>query len=113
MPPDGGTLIVNEHFGSSVNLDRCLVQTRQPKRSDSHAGRRKPEPTSRLSRNLNRRRNCYPFVVFFRSIGVIFSLTTEGHIEVSQPLGNNAYSMAAKRSPGNSSNAQSGLSGYA
>jgi hypothetical protein len=26
--PDGGTLIVKDHFGDSVNPDRCLVQTR-------------------------------------------------------------------------------------
>jgi hypothetical protein len=27
-PPDGGTLIVKERFGCSVNLYKCLVQTR-------------------------------------------------------------------------------------
>jgi len=29
-PPDGGTLIVKERFGCSVNPDRCLVQIIDP-----------------------------------------------------------------------------------
>jgi len=50
--------------------------------SDSHDRRRKTELTSRLSRNLIRRRKIYSLFLGFRSIGVVFSLTTEGHIDV-------------------------------
>jgi hypothetical protein len=84
-PPDGGTLIVKERFGHAIgviNPDRCLVQTRHKKRADSHDRRRKPEPTSRLSRNLIRRRKIYSLFLGFRSMGVVFFLTTEGHIDV-------------------------------
>jgi hypothetical protein len=52
--------------------------------SDSHDRRRKTELTSRLSRNLIRRRKIYSLFLDFRSIGAVFSLTTEGHIDVSR-----------------------------
>ena len=50
--------------------------------ADTRDRRRKPEPTSRLSRNLTRRRMIYSLFLGFRSMGVVFSLTTEGHIDV-------------------------------
>ena len=52
------------------------------KRADSHDRRRKSELTSRLSKNLDLRRKLILFVFIFRSWGVVYSLTTEGHIEV-------------------------------
>jgi len=85
---------LKDHFGDSVNPDRCLPASggfgadhrscllRDTLSSDSHDRRRKPEPTSRLSRNLIRRRKIYSLFLAFRSIGVVFSLTTEGHIDV-------------------------------
>ncbi len=42
----------------------------------------KPEPSSRFSRNLIRRRKIHPLFLGFRSIGVVFSLTTKDHIDV-------------------------------
>ncbi len=79
-PSEGGTLIVNEPFGGSVNPDSCLVQTRYSKRADAHNRRCKPEPANRLSGNPIERRKIFSFT--FPIEGTSFFLTPEGHIDV-------------------------------
>jgi hypothetical protein len=77
MLPEGSTLIVKELFDYSVNLYRCLVQTR-------YALTLTIENKSRNKRVTCQNVNIKTEILFnFTPIyGRSFFLTTEGHIEV-------------------------------
>ena len=69
-------------LGRSLYINRCLVQTRQ-----LNALTLTPEDESRNQRVVCQEIRCedrklFTLFLFFRSIGVVFSLTTEGHIDV-------------------------------
>ncbi len=80
--PEGSTLTIKEYLGKSVNPDRCLVQARY----------RTSLMLLSEDKSWNQRVVCQDicfeegdyllFLLHFRSIGVFYSLTTEGHIEV-------------------------------
>jgi hypothetical protein len=80
VPSDDGMLMVKDFLGKSVDLRWMFGADTLSKRPDAHDRRQKPEQTSCLSSKLIRRRMIE--IRVFRSIGVVFSLTNEGHIDV-------------------------------
>ena len=81
MLPEGSTLFVKEHFDYSVNLYRCLVQTR-------YALTLTIENKSRNKRVTCQNVNVKTEILFILTpvYGRSFFLTTEGHIDVRRPL---------------------------
>jgi hypothetical protein len=56
------------------------------KRTDARDRRQKSEQTNCLLSNLMQRRKFQSIFLYFRSKGLVFSLTNEGHIEVSKTI---------------------------
>ena len=82
MLPGGSALFVKDQLDNTVSLDRCLAQTRIF--TDLTLA---TEDGSRNNRIVCQEIRCkdgrgYSFIMFFRSIGEVFPLTPEGHIDV-------------------------------